>query len=332
MFPVADHTRVSQGPDIKHVWLKPVPKLINDRMETCAAKGNVEPASIPGYWMDEEGMDIPISAPPKQGEKVIYYLHGGGYVRFSASPRDCMANIARGMLKHCKSVKRAFLLEYRLSKAHPNPPANPFPAALFDALAGYVYLTQDVGFSPKDVVIEGDSAGGNLAHTLTRYLVENRGMEGLPAPPGELILLSPWVDLTTSDHVPGSSMCVNSRVDFLGTPNTPDHKYARGAFLGPLGEEGALDRYISPACVDPRMAPVWFTNFPRTLVISGEAEILRTQIETLVKKMAKDMGVGRGEGQVEYYEAPDTVHDFLIFDYLEPERTQTFRVIADWLD
>src|SRR5882762_1166050 len=122
---IADHTMVSQGSDIKHVWLKPVPQLMNNMMKSRAVEGNVEPISIPGYWMDEEGMDIPISAPPRQGEKVIYSMHGGGYVGLSASPRDRVANIPRGMLKHCKSVKRAFLLEYRLSRAHPNPPANP---------------------------------------------------------------------------------------------------------------------------------------------------------------------------------------------------------------
>jgi len=329
---IADHTMVSQGSDIKHVWVEPVPQLMNNMLKSCAVEGNVEPISIPGYWMDKEGMDIPIGAPPKQGEKVIYFLHGGGYVRFSASPHDRIANVPRDMLKHCKSVKRAFLLEYRLSRVLSNPPESPFPAALLDALAGYIYLTQDVGFSPADIVVEGDSAGGNLAHALTRYLVENRGMEGLPAPPGAMILLSPWVDLTASDNFPGSSIYANDGVDFIRYITAPSDSYSGKAFLGPLGAKGALDRYISPASADPRMPPVSFAGFPRTLVISGEAEVLRTQIEVLVKKMVKDMGAGRDDGQVEYYESPDSVHDFLVIMHHEPERTQTLRIIADWLD
>jgi acetyl esterase/lipase len=304
---------------------------MNDLIESYAAKADVKPVSIPGYWLDKEGMDIPIGTPLQLGEKVILSLHGGAYVLHSASPHDLLANIARGLLKHCNSVRRIFMLEYRLSRGLPNPPANPFPAALLDALAGYVYLTQDVGISPADIVVEGDSAGANLTHALTRYLVENQGMEGLPAPPGALILLSPWVDLTTSDQIPGSSLYTNLASDYLGLPTSPDKKYARGAFLGPLGMDGALNRYISPASVDPRMPPVSFVGFPRTLVVSGEAETLVTQIEALVKKMEKDMGPGRDEGQVEYYESPDSVHDHLAIMFHEPERTQTLRVIADWL-
>ena len=47
-------------------------------------------------------------------------------------------------------------------------------AALIDALAGYNYLVNTVGFHPTRIILEGDSAGGNLALALTRYLLEHR--------------------------------------------------------------------------------------------------------------------------------------------------------------
>ena len=43
----ADHTVVSEGPDIKSVWLKPVPELITSTFKTWVEKAQVEPISIP---------------------------------------------------------------------------------------------------------------------------------------------------------------------------------------------------------------------------------------------------------------------------------------------
>ncbi|KAJ9091609.1 hypothetical protein QFC21_007149 [Naganishia friedmannii] len=47
-----------------------------------------------------------------------------------------------------------------------------FPACLLDALAGYLFLTRDLGFEPSNIILMGDSAGGNLALALARYLGE----------------------------------------------------------------------------------------------------------------------------------------------------------------
>ncbi|KAI0296504.1 alpha/beta-hydrolase [Multifurca ochricompacta] len=310
---IADHTTVTQGPDIKHVWLDPIPDLLNNKLRAWAAKVNVVPASIPGYWFDKQGVDTPIGAPPRPGEKVIYSLHGGGYTRYSASPKDLIARILHGLLENCTDVQRIFAAEYRLSRAAPeDTPAHAFPAALLDALAGYTYLVETVGFAPQDIVIEGDSAGGNLALALTRYLVENAGsVAGLPAPPGALLLLSPWVDLTIKSPEPGSRAAANSSADYLGLPEAGD--YARRAFLGP---HDPLDPYISPGSNDPRMPPVSFEGFPHTFIVAGGAELLIDEIGVLVERMKDSLGE-----KVTYYEAPDAVHDYIVFRWAEPERT-----------
>jgi acetyl esterase/lipase len=110
-----------------------------------------------------------------------------------------------------------FSIEYRLSKHIPGDELSyPFPAALSDALAGYVYLTGTVGFSPENIIIEGDSAGGNLALALMRYLVENAGLiTGLPPPPMALLLLSPWVDPSDTAVTPGSRANANKASDYI---------------------------------------------------------------------------------------------------------------------
>ncbi|KAI0051190.1 alpha/beta-hydrolase [Auriscalpium vulgare] len=330
-----DHLNVVTGLDIKHVWVKPVPEVLNEEILEFAKASHVEPVSIPGYWLDRKDTDIPIGAPPQPDEKIVYSMHGGAYIRLSASPNDVVANIPKGLLEHCRPVRRVFAIEYRLSKAAPDPEENAFPAALFDALAGYVYLTQQVGFKPENIVVEGDSAGGNLALTLTRYLVENQGLiPGLPPPPGALLLLSPWTDMSFSDEYPGSSWDTNLEIDYLGGPYGPVSLYARMAFLGPLNpydSPAALHRLISPASTHPNMPPVSFKGFPRTMIVAGEMETLLTQIRALHQKMEPDMGNGDGPGQVHYYESPDSVHDFVVFTFHEPERTQTLRAIAKWL-
>jgi len=49
----------------------------------------------------------------------------------------------------------------------------------------------------------------------------------------------------------------------------------------------------------------------------------------LRQKMSKDMG----DAKVRYLEAPDSVHDFLVFDqgWQEPQRGETLTAIAEWV-
>ncbi|KII95552.1 hypothetical protein PLICRDRAFT_86909 [Plicaturopsis crispa FD-325 SS-3] len=324
-----NHLALCQGPDIKGLWIPPTPELITGDLSYWVAAADVQPVPIPGYWIDRPGMNIPMGQAPMPCEKVVYCLHGGAYTQGSASPNLLTSAIAYGLLDHLKPVQRAFSIEYRLSAAAPYEPANPFPAALLDALAGYHYLVNTVGFDPADIIIEGDSAGGNLALALTRYLIENgKNLAGisLPGPPGALILLSPWCDLGTSHEFPGSSTMTLHVTDYLN-PNLNGYgTYAKRAFAGIFGG-GAMEtsRYISPASL---RAHAKFVGWPRAFISAGGAEMLRDQIRTLKDKMRADMG----EGAVAYEEEPDAVHDYLVFKWQEPDRTNTLRAIGKWVD
>jgi acetyl esterase/lipase len=286
--------------------------------------------------MHKKGVDVKIDAAPAPGEKVIYALHGGAYIRLSAHPSDPTAAIARGLVNTVDSVRRVFSVEYRLSSGKPFQVANPFPTALLDALAGYLYLVNEVGFSPSDIIVEGDSAGGNLALALTRYLVGYKGITGLPAPPGSLILLSPWVDLGQSHcNIPNGSAVTCVKSDYIHSPTHPGSKWPVTAFVGPHGLEAAeINPYISPASLNPALV-VDFEKFPRTLIIAGSAEVLLDQIRTLRDKMFKDLGEGNGisdnEGKVRYFEVPDCFHDFLIFPWDQPEVNNTLNAISEWI-
>lgn len=133
--------------------------------------------------MQKDGRHDLTGAPPAPDEKVIYFIHGGAYALYSAHPGEATSNAPRGLLEHTPTIRRAFLIEYRRTKGPPDNPIHPFPTALLDAIAGYNYLVREVGFDPSDIILQGDSAGGNLSLALVRYLIENRGLAGLPAPP-----------------------------------------------------------------------------------------------------------------------------------------------------
>ena len=307
-----------------------MPQLLSAEIRDWAKAANVMPSTIPGYWMSKENINPDVGAPSRPGERIVYSLHGGAYIRLSASPHDIAANIGRGLLEHSVDVGRVFAIEYRLSKHTPDEPTHPFPAALLDALAGYVYLTGTVGISPENIIIVGDSAGGNLALALVRYLVENAGLViGLPAPPMALLLLSPWADPNDTAVPPGSRASANMSSDYIGPPEGPVALYARRAFLGPLAHvsNGRFNRYVAPGCADVRMPHVSFEGFPRTMVVAGEAEMLVDQINTLVERMKRDLGE-----KVNYYEVQDAVHDFILFPFCEPERTLALDAIASWLE
>ncbi|KAF8630640.1 hypothetical protein AX15_002791 [Amanita polypyramis BW_CC] len=330
-----NHLAILSGPGVNGVWVDAIPELIAGDLKVFADVSSVTSIPIPGYWSHKLGVNFEVASPPKASEKLIYCLHGGGYIHLSAHPSSLMASIPRGLLEFTDLVYRTFSIEYRLSSGEPFVVANPFPSALIDALAGYNYLVNAVGFAPSDIIICGDSAGGNLALALTRYLVENRNSTDvkLPAPPGGVILLSPWSDLSDFHEQPGSSMFHCSSSDFIFGGES--YFYSKRAFLGPHGMEASeTNRYISPACKYPSLK-IDFHGFPRTFLVAGGAEVLLDQIRALKQIMVNDLGEGNGveenEGKVRYLEAEDAIHDYLIFDWHEPERSSTLKEIADWI-
>ncbi len=85
--------------------------------------------------------------------RVLLYLHGGGFVYGLTPPHlEMVAYLAQKM-----SI-RALLVDYRLAPEHP------FPAPLDDCLTAYRWLLKQ-GISARNIVVAGDSAGGNLAIT-----------------------------------------------------------------------------------------------------------------------------------------------------------------------
>ena len=127
-------------------------------------------------------------------EKVLLYLHGGGYV--SCTPqthRPITAALAR------MAYQRVFALDYRLA------PEVPFPAAVDDAAHAFQWL-MEIGVKPHNIAIAGDSAGGGLVMaTLLRLKARQQPL------PACAVCLSPWVDLTGAASYGNAESCAMFR-------------------------------------------------------------------------------------------------------------------------
>ncbi|KAF8209148.1 Alpha/Beta hydrolase protein [Mycena galopus ATCC 62051] len=326
-----NHLALVTGNGYQSVWVEAVTRdCIVGKVAMWASVAGASPVRLPGYWIQQPGSTLLPAGPLMPGEKVVYSLHGGAYTRSSAHPSDFTAQFARRLIHHVQRVQRTFAIEYRLSSTTPYAVEHPFPTALLDALTGYHYLVATLRIPPADIVIMGDSAGGNLALALVRYLVENP-IAALP-PPGFLLLLSPWADLGTS-HVSATSSLTTCRAsDFLAPPAGPPSNllhYSTHAYTGPFGLGAAeWNAYISPASKHIADNEASFAAFPRTFVSAGGAEILRDSIRTLHERMLRDMGAQK----VQYLEAADSVHDFVLLpEVQEPQHGEMLAAIAEWL-
>jgi len=248
----------------------------------------------------------------------------------SAHPSHPTASVPKGVLRYSTSPSRALSVDYRLSSGPPLEPENPFPAALIDAIAAYKHLVCGVGFLPQNVTVGGDSAGGNIALALIRYVVES----SLPhlQPPGGFITSSPLADISfsRSDSV-DSSHSLNSGSEIFAPPRSVSARII-GAYIGDIDpEETKYNRYLSPASkfVVPANAgedPKLFSGFPRSYIMGGGAEAMFDDVVALAERM-KDDGV-----DVTTDFPPDAVHAYPLFDWHEPERTESLIECATWFD
>lgn len=184
--------------------------------------------------------------------RFILYCHGGGYTSGGLG----FSKVLASKLTRATGMD-ALAFDYRLAPEHP------YPAAVEDALTAWGHL-ESLGIAPGDIVLAGDSAGGNLALVLCLKLREaGRGL------PGALLLMSPWTDMTAS----GESLRGRAGIDPV---LTPEYMYAvREAYAGGLDPSDCL---LSPLFAD-------FAGFPPALIQVGTHEILYSDAERLAERM-----------------------------------------------
>jgi len=176
--------------------LKLKPGREKDRFEIIQSKSDrlyrgplkdkeIQPQTIGATWTPSRPTAAAIKDPKTT---VTLHFHGGAYVIGDGRDHDT-GFLAKTLVKHlgCRYVCTP---QYRLSSSK----GGQFPAALQDALTSYLHLVKEMGIPGSQIILSGDSAGGNIVLGLLRYIHEYGKELELPAPAAAL-LWSPWVDV-----------------------------------------------------------------------------------------------------------------------------------------
>jgi len=267
-------------------------KMFRERCEKGAARFGKIPRDIEVKPLTIDGIKaewlIPNGA---SSEKVILYVHGGGYVSGSCS--DHRGIIAKFALN---TGVANLLYEYRLAPEHP------FPAAIDDSVKVYKWLLQS-GYKHNNIVIAGESAGGGLALALLLALKEqNMRM------PKAAVAISPWTDLTCSSE----SYKTKNRL----SPAPLNSSYV---FSTPYICSNKSDHpLISPLFGDLK-------GLPPLLIISGVDDELFEDGEMFYLK-AKAAGV-----DVRFIEGEGMVHCYPLLAPMFPEATEAMDEIVGFI-
>ncbi|UCE24175.1 MAG: alpha/beta hydrolase [Candidatus Zixiibacteriota bacterium] len=187
----------------------------------------------------------------------VLYLHGGAYNIGSLNThREIAARISKA------SKMTTLLIDYRLAPEHAHP------AAVEDVAAAYRWLLGN-GYSPENVVIAGDSAGGGLAIAALVYLRD--AGEQLPA---AAVCLSAWTDLQGT----GPSMTTHTHADPFLTPE----------WLEIMAKSYAVDNDRRSPLISPLYAEL--SQLPPLLIQVGGDEILLSDSTRLADR-AREAGV-----------------------------------------
>jgi len=244
----------------------------------------VDAHGVPAEW---------ISAPGVLPERMVLYLHGGGYVLGSiGTHRALISGIARA------ARARGLAVSYRLAPEHP------FPAAVEDGVAAYRFLLSR-GIPPQNIAIAGDSAGGGLAVGVVLALRD----AGDPLP-AAVVCLSPWLDLTLS----GESITARASLDPVVSAvhlQTMAETYLAGA--------DAQNPLASPLFADLK-------DLPPMLIQVGTAEVLLDD-SIRFASAARAAGV---DVTLETWD--DMVHVWQAFAVALPEGRQAIDRIGEYLD
>lgn len=229
---------------------------------------------------------IPQNSPK---DHVLLYLHGGGFVYgLTSLHREMVIYLAR------KMGARVLMVDYRVA------PEYPFPAALEDCITAYRWLLKRDIFA-QNIVVAGDSAGGNL--TITTLMKLRDSDDPLPA---AAACLSPVADMTDQGEISSKFK------DPLLHPRAC--KFYTASYVAHNDPHNPL---ISPVLGD------WH-GLPPLLVHAGDDEILRDDA-VRIEKLAKSAGV---DVRLEIY--PRMWHVWQLYPAL-PQAVQSLDAIAQFL-
>lgn len=247
-------------------------------------------ASVINQNLSLEGRDIPIRIYTPTGKgpfPALLYYHGGGFVVGDLDSHD-------GVCRRIANLSGVVVIsvDYRLA------PEYPFPAAHDDAYEAAVWVAQhadDLQIDPKRIAVGGDSAGGNLAATVS---IRARDL-GTPKLAFQL-LLYPVTDFTYDTP----SYLTNAEGYYLTRQNM---MWFSNHYLS--DELDKQNEYAAP------LQAKELRNLPSAFVMTAEYDPLRDEGEAYAERLAS-AGV-----QVTLKRYPGMIHGFVsMFPLLDEGR------------
>ncbi|ORX73298.1 hypothetical protein DL89DRAFT_265408 [Linderina pennispora] len=248
------------------------------------------------------------TVPVVKDEKIVLYFHGGGWILGNIETH----RVITGEISQASGT-RVVSVNYRLS------PEYAFPAHLLDAYISYCFLLKQ-GFKPSNIVVAGDSAGGQLALSLTHLLRHI----GAPVPAG-LVLLSPATDQRHIKYEHDAP----AALDYLMYMPVETPASMVRLMIAP-GQP--LSELMKRELESPLISPIYgsFSGFPSTLIQTGGCEcFLDGNIALREKIKSQNPDVPDIVRQDVYDDMP---HDFhLIFPYRR-EASKSYKVIGEFIN
>ncbi|MFZ2502124.1 MAG: alpha/beta hydrolase [Nocardioides sp.] len=228
---------------------------------------------------------------PRDGtpSRTLLYLHGGAFV----APIHPVQVLYAARLAQ-RLGARVVIPDYPLAPRH----------TWRDSFAALVEEAARWRALPGELLFAGDSAGGGLALAVALGLRE-RGLRL----PDRMLLISPWVDLTTSTP---DTAAFAERDTWLQISKLD--VYA-GWWAGPEADKARPE--VSPALADLR-------GLPPTLMFGGTGDLLAPGFRLLADRAAA------AGWPLNYIERPDLIHVFPIFPGL-PESAKALRISTRFL-
>lgn len=230
-------------PKTNQAWKQWTNHLANESAKTLPAlqkqmKVNVKPQTLAGV---NSFTITPETIAPKNKQRILLHLHGGGYV---LNPGQAGTDEAIMMASYGKI--KVISLDYRM------PPDHPFPAAIDDAFAAYQALLKR--YPSTHIGVFGTSTGGGMTLALMLKIKESK----LPMP-AAIVLGTPWTDLTkTGDSYFTHEGLDNVLVSYDGWLGDAAKLYANGYDLK-----------------EPLISPIYgdVTGLPPALLVTGTRDL-----------------------------------------------------------
>ncbi len=216
----------------------------------------------------------------------ILYLIGGAYlVRADKQHWQFLNRLAK--LTNCRVVVPLY----------PLLPQHEFADAYHFLMQLYTDAYNQVAVS--NITVMGDSAGAGLAAGFCEYL----GQRGLPQP-GNLVLISPWLDATMSNKL-------------------IDHYVEKDVTLDPAGLRHVGEMWAGK--VDPhdyRISPLYgdVSSLRRVMIFTGTHEVMYPDTNEFVRKLREH------HVPVDYHIARGLFHIYPLYDI--PEAEKALKMIA----